>query len=377
VKLRVLHCIYDDPGNPWVGGGGSLRVRELYRRLAADLDVTVATGSFPGGRDETDEGIRYVRLGSAASYPLSRLTFGVRATALLRSGHYDVGLFDFSVYTPIRLPRVPNLGLVVHMLHGPSAAERWGRIAGGAIAALERAMIRRARRICATSRVLRDRLQALVPEARIDVVRSGVPDEFFQVGRREAEYLLCYGRFDVFQKGIDTALDAFSRLAAMHPGLRLRIAGRGKDAGLVDRLVLGSGLSDRVTIERNPSRAAVLELMSGARLMVAPSRVEGLPMALAEAMAAGVPVIASDVGAVAEVLQLPAGGSVIPPDDAAALAAAADRFLRDDELRARTSESARLAARRFSWERVADEHHEFLKRLATPWGAESNLNRAR
>ncbi|MBA2571576.1 MAG: glycosyltransferase family 1 protein, partial [Gemmatimonadetes bacterium] len=84
MTLRVLHCIYDDPGNPWVAGGGAVRVRELYRRLQGDVEVTVASGNFPGARNETIQGVRYVRLGTPISYALSRWTYARRASHMLR-----------------------------------------------------------------------------------------------------------------------------------------------------------------------------------------------------------------------------------------------------------------------------------------------------
>src|SRR5512141_2241872 len=43
VTRRVLHVIYDDPANPWVAGGGAVRLREIYRRLHRELDVTLVT----------------------------------------------------------------------------------------------------------------------------------------------------------------------------------------------------------------------------------------------------------------------------------------------------------------------------------------------
>ena len=74
--------------------------------------------------------------------------------------------------------------------------------------------------------------------------------------------------------------------------------------------------------------------MSGALALLMPSRLEGLPMVPAEAMAAGVPVVATDVAAVSEVVAPPDGGVLVPPDDAGALAAAALALLDDPARRA-------------------------------------------
>lgn len=363
--MRVLHCIYDDPSNPWVGGGGSHRVFELYRRLTDRVDATVLTGNFPGAGDESRDGVAYERLGLAAPYALSRLSFGAQASRRLRTDHYDAAVFDFSGYTPIALPRRRPTGIVVHMLHGPDAPERWGRPLGAGVAALERWMLRRSRRVCVTSEWLRGRLEPVVaPGTRVDLVRSGVDDAFFGVRREERDYLLFYGRFDVFQKGLDVLVDAFARLRRDRPSLMLHLVGRGKDAQPLRALLRQAGVADAAEVVERPTRERVLREMAGALALLHPSRFEGLPMVPAEAMAAGVPVIATSVGAVDEVVAPPGGGTLIPVGDVEALVRATERLLADPEQRGRTSRSARRSAERFRWEAVVGQHHAFLDGIA-------------
>lgn len=363
--LRVLHCIYDDPANPWVGGGGSLRVWEIYRRLSSQLDVTVATGAFPGARDEVREGVRYRRIGAPRPYAWSRLTYARAATRLLRAGDYDAAIVDFSGYSPVGLPRGRPVGLVIHMLHGPTAAERWGVVGGRVIAGVERRSIRSTRWISTTSRWMADQLRPLAhPAARITLAGSGIPDEFGRVQRRERDYLLFYGRFDFFQKGLDTVLDAFARIAPRFPALRLVLAGRGRDEQRLRSEVERLDAADRVELRPGVGRDEVLDLFSGALAMLMPSRLEGLPMAPAEAMAAGVPLIAARVGALPEMVDSPRTGLLVPPDDPAALAGAAESLLRDPAMRASVSAAARVAAERYSWDRVAREHLDFVRLVA-------------
>jgi glycosyltransferase involved in cell wall biosynthesis len=371
--MRVLHCIYDDPENPWVAGGGAHRVREIYRRLAGRVDATVATGNYPGARNGVVDGVRYRRLGAPGPYAWSRLTYARAATRLLAARGYDVALFDFSVYTPIRLPKRAPAGLVVHMLHGTTAADRFGRWLGAGVRGAEARGLRQARWISTTSRWMEGQLRGIVaPDTRIARVGSGVPDEFAAVRRDEGDYLLYYGRFDLFQKGIDVALAAFARIAAARPGVRLVLAGRGKDEARVRELAAEPELDGRAEVRANASRAEVLELMSGALALLMPSRLEGLPMVPAEAMAAGVPVIATDVAAVSEVVSPPDGGVLVPPDDAGALAAAALALLDDPARRAAVSASARESARRFSWDTVANDHLRFLEQIAAEHAAPSS-----
>lgn len=364
-RLRVLHLVYDDPGNPWVAGGGAVRVREIYRRLVSRVDVTVATGRYPGARDGMIDGVAYRHLGAASPYAWSRVSFAAAANRLLRTAAYDAAVFDFSSYTPIFVPAGRPVGITVHHLTGPTAARRWGRIGGRAVAALERRMLARALHFSATSSATLERLRTVVrADATIDLIHAGVPEELFDTPRAERGDLLYFGRLDVFQKGLDTLLEAFAILGPGHPGVRLKIAGRGKDVDRVRALASRHGVAERVDLLGAVSDAERRRLLSEAAVQAMPSRFEGFGMAAAEAMAAGVPLVAAAAGSLPEVVDPPSGGRLVPPGDARALADAIDALLRDPDGRARLSRSARISAERFRWDAVADRHHQFLERIA-------------
>jgi glycogen synthase len=362
--MKVLHCIYDHPRNPWVGGGGAVRLHEIYRRLDGGVDATLVTGRFPGARDEIVDGVRYRVVGAARPYPLSRLTYGALATRLLARADYDAAVFDFSAYTPVRVPRGRPVGLMLGQLAGHTARERWGRLPASLVRRWERWQLTSVRHVSAVSPwLLAQATPFLSPDAEGCVVGAGVDEAYFSVERHERDDLLYYGRFDVFQKGIDVLLDAFALLLAERPSLRLKVAGRGRDAPRIAALVRDRGLAPNVELIHDPPRARTLELLGGARVLAMPSRFEGFGMVAAEAMAAGVPVVAAAVDAVPGVVGAD-GALLVPPGDAAALAAAIARLLDDPRLRASLSSSARARARRFSWEHVARNHLAWLHRIA-------------
>lgn len=365
LKLRVLHCIYDDPRNPWVAGGGAVRVRELYRRLRREVDATVASGNFPGAQNEIVEGVRYVRLGAPSPYAWSRWTYARSATQMLRTSPYDVAVFDFSVYTPLSLPRNRPVVLTVHHVTGPTARARWGRVLGSAVAGAERRTIRQARWITATSLATLETLRPLArKDAEITVVTAGVPDELFALARHEEDFLLFFGRMDWFQKGLDILLDAFRLLVDRYPGIRLLVAGRGKDVERVQRRSRELGLEHNVELVGSVSDEERRRLFAGARVLLMPSRFEGFGMVAAEAMASGVPLVAAAAGSLPEVVDAPNGGLLVPPADAASLADAVEELLQDSERRASLSASARTSAERFRWDAVASEHYAVLRRAA-------------
>ena len=365
MKLRVLHVIYDDPQNPWVAGGGAVRVFELYRRLADRVDATVASGRFPGAKDETIDGVRYLRLGAEKPYAWSRLTYAAAANRLLRTAEYDAAVFDFSTYTPIFMPADRPSGVTVHHVTGPSARDRWGPVLAPALTGLERTMIRRAKRLTATSTATYELLRGIVdPATEIDLVYAGVPDELFRLERRPEDYLLYFGRLDVIQKGLDTLLDAVALLVRDRPHLELRMAGRGKDVERVRQQARELGIERNVHFLGAVDEAERQKLFAGAAVQLMPSRFEGFGMVAAEAMAAGVPLVAAAAGSLPEVVAPPDGGVLVPPGDAPALAAAVAKLIDDPAARERLSATARVSAERFRWDAVADRHFEFLQKLA-------------
>jgi glycosyltransferase involved in cell wall biosynthesis len=372
--LRVLHFIYDDPANPWVGGGGSVRAREIYRRLAGRVDATVVTGNFPGAKDETVDGVKYRRLGAKRPYAWSRVTYAAAANRLLRSESYDAALFDFSGYTPLFMPARKPTGIVLHHLTSPTAGARWGGIVSGMISQLESSMLRRGSRISATSDSSRDAASRISPSTPVEMVSAGVPEELFEIQRRPGNFLLYFGRLDIFHKGIDTLLEAIALMAKTRPSVELRIAGRGSSGEKIKAMIEQLGIQNNVKMLGAVSDAGRNDLLATAAVQLMPSRFEGFGLAAAEAMAAGVPLIAAAVGSLPEVVDAPRGGVLIPAEDAKALAAAAEKLLDDPYGRSTLSITARESARRFSWSAVADAHLEFIRHVAA--GGESTKKAA-
>jgi glycosyltransferase involved in cell wall biosynthesis len=359
--MRVIHCIYDDANNPWVGGGGAVRLDEIYRRISGEVQVTLVTGRFPGASDRVSDGIRRNRVGAASPYAWSRLTYGAAASRLLARERYDAGVFDFSAYSPVVVPGHRPVGVMLGQMAGPTAASRWGSAAGTIVHAWERRQLRRARSVAAVSHwLLREARPLLRADADVRVVGAGVDEGYFRVPRHERDYLLYYGRFDVFQKGIDILLDAYAALSTTDR-VPLRIAGRGRDAPKIASMVRERGLAD-VEMIIDPPAERVHALMGGALALVMPSRFEGFGMVAAEAMAAGVPVVAARVDALPEVIG--EAGVLVPAEDADATSSALRRLTRDAAARATLSAAARVRARRFSWDEVAGDHLRWLRDIA-------------
>lgn len=146
-------------------------------------------------------------------------------------------------------------------------------------------------------------------------------------------------------KGIDRMLRAMPEVLDRIPGAHYLIVGDGDARADLEAETLHLGLTDRVTFAG--SRADVPLMLAIADLFVLPSLTEALPTVVAEAMAAGLPVVATRVGGTPEMVGT-ANGIVVPPDDVGALAGAVIRLLGDPtDARARGDRGRLIAAERF------------------------------
>jgi len=181
-------------------------------------------------------------------------------------------------------------------------------------------------------------------------------------GEEEAEppgYLLFVGRLRI-RKGVEVLLAAAERLAASRPGLRLLVAGDGEHRAALERRVGELGLARQVVFLGRCAGARVRRLLAGARALAVPSIYEGMPLVVLEAMEAGVPVVASRVSGIPEVVADGETGWLVPPEDVAALAAAlagalddpAEAARRGAAGRRRLDERFRPAAAARAWEQV-------------------------
>lgn len=171
-------------------------------------------------------------------------------------------------------------------------------------------------------------------------------------------FLVAAGRLTP-QKGFDLLIRAFGSATALTPELKLVIAGEGPEAQSLRDLAAELGLGARVSF---PGRVSELSrLLKSAVAFILPSRYEGFPNVLLEALAAGVPCVAADCpGATREILGNGAYGLVVPPEDSRALADAITRIVTDSELRRRFSQAGAGAVERYRLERVVAEWERVL-----------------
>jgi glycosyltransferase involved in cell wall biosynthesis len=254
-----------------------------------------------------------------------------------------------------------TMGLGLPVIVTEHTDPRWYP-AGRAWKVLRRLSYRRASRLVSPSAGVDKGFSWLPPGRRVVIhnpVRLEEDDEAVAPrGFPWPHTVLAMGRLEA-EKGFDLLVDAFGRLAADFPDWGLAILGEGSLRQKLSAQVAALGLGDRVRLPGVMDSAAALRY---GELFVLSSRHEAFGLALAEAMAAGLPVIAADCpSGPAEIIQGGEDGLLVPAEDAAGLAAAMRQLMADPAQRRRLGDAARAAARRFdldiviqSWEQVID-----------------------
>lgn len=228
------------------------------------------------------------------------------------------------------------------------------------VAPVLRFLIGRADAAVANSGFTAARVKAL-RETEVHVIPFGSPLPAFEKTAEpfssEPRNILFVGRH-IERKGIPFLIDAFSRLR--EPGKwRLRIVGAGDRTEELKRRAAASPHADKIVFTGKLDPAALAAEYAGASVFVLPAVVdskgdtEGLGVVLIEAVAAGLPLVASDVGGIPDVVVDGESGLLVPEKDPEAIARAVERLADDPALRASLVEGARKrCAEFFNWDRV-------------------------
>jgi glycosyltransferase involved in cell wall biosynthesis len=215
-----------------------------------------------------------------------------------------------------------------------------------------------------------------ISAGRIRVIENGVDTSRYRAGDAAAEVRSRLGVApdeDVVlmvaalrpEKAHEALVRATGQLVRRGRRLRVLLAGEGPQRGALERQIAGERLEG--TVELLGVRHDVHRLLEAADVLVLPSHpvVETLPLCVLEAMAAGVPVVASGVGSVPEVVRDGETGILIAPGDAGELAAGIERVLRNgDEARAMTLRARTLVEERYSAERMTSGYERLFDELA-------------
>jgi glycosyltransferase involved in cell wall biosynthesis/uncharacterized membrane protein len=346
-------------------GGAQMSVSNLLPALAREFDVTVAAHGSGLLRETAQEaGFPFVPLDHLRRdiHPWHDLLALVELVRLYRRVRPDVVHLHSSKAGILgRLAAViARVPVRVYTVHGWSFAAYRGA-AGRLFLWAERAMRPLTTAVICVSHA--SRKQGIAARAcsagRTVVIHNAVDTTSFLPARRRGRppRIVSVARF-AFPKDFASLVSA---LALVTADVRATFVGEGPALSEIATIIEMQGLEGKV--ELLGARGDVRELLASSDVFVLSSRSEGHPVSLLEAMAAGLPVVATDVGGVAESVVHGQTGLLVPAGDVTALAAALERLVDDEQLRRRLGTAGRVrACELFDLARFRSSHLELYQR---------------
>jgi glycosyltransferase involved in cell wall biosynthesis len=367
-NLRILLINYEFPP---LGGGAGNATQNIARELTAlGSDVRVLTTRYQNQNPDSEaEGfrvhrIRTLRRDEDRSSPLEMLLFMFAATSfalrLSRTWRADVSIAFFGIPSgPVALAlkwrhkipfiislrggdvpgHVPNQMATLHALTKPIIRRIWSR----------------AHATVANSHGLRQLAERTAQGHGIDVIPNGVDATTFtppHSPQLNATPVLLYAGRISEEKGLDDLVTALSQIREMN--WRMHFIGDGPCLASLREQIIRADLADRVTYAGWVPRDSLVEEYQSADIFVFPSRHEGMPNSLLEAMSCGLPVIATRISGNEELVQHNETGFLVPPNDPDSLAEALTTLLENKDTLTSFGIAAALRVRQqYSWATTA------------------------
>jgi glycosyltransferase involved in cell wall biosynthesis len=385
VKILYITEIYPDPKRGLgVWGGGERQFYAISKRVAdRGHDVTILTCRFPGQpAEEIVDGINIHRIG------LSRdpKTGGARKAVwqifsyILKTAKQAIKLAPDLIHCNTYFPVYPG-GMAAHSMGVPlvttfhdiyglkgwiesQRSVAWGFL--GHLATTVAAGIPH-KKVIAVSPQCRQKLIDLgIKEEKITVIPNGVDLKLFDSTQVEKvpNQVLYVGRLVDF-KHVDWLIQAFPGVLKEVPDAKLKIVGGGPERDRLEGLVRKLGLQARVTFTGvTPTYEAVTRYYRESEVFVLPSTVEGEAIALKEAMAASLPLIAMNIpgSGVLSLVREGENGFLLEPRRPELIAEKVIQLLKDEKLRRRMGEAGRKFVEKFDWDVIADRTLEVYRK---------------
>ncbi len=375
MKILILNSEY-----PPIGGGAgnaSANIARLLTGMGDDvLLLTARFGDLP--HEEAHDGLRIIRVSALRkrmdrSGAIEQLAFvaaaSFRILSLVRQFKPDAALAFFGLPSGAvawLIKKIYGVPYVVSLRGGdvpgfrPYDFKLYHKIA----APFLRVIWHSASAVIANSKGLHDLAAAFDSTIEIPVIPNGVDLEKFPFPARDwsAPRLLSVGRL-VYQKGLDLAMQALSDLKDIP--WTWTIAGDGPQMVVLQAMAAEHGLSERIHFWGWQKAEQLKEQYCAANLFLFPSRHEGMPNAVLEAMASGLPVVATRIAGNEELVVNGETGALVPTEDVESLRESLRPLLVDAKMRERMGRASRQrVAQSFGWNRVAEQYQKILEQVS-------------
>ena len=350
-RLLIINTDLEIGGTPTV-------VRELALRLREWIDVDVVSLKTVGpiGGQLQQAGVNVTALNAQSTFDLMRVRREL--IEVIQSFQYDT-VFSFLVHSntlaALARKRCPNVSKWIQSIQTTQSRPRWhwqiqkfASRAADLVVVPSESVAQIACKRCA------------IPRQRVIVIPNAIDIDQFAVARhavfsQQTHRIVFVGRLDPIKR-IDDLIDAITMLP---DSFKLDIWGDGAERTRLEAIIARRQLDERVKLHGATTK--LLSVYQQADVLVLPSDAEGFGLVLIEAMAAGVPVVATNAPGIRDVVQDQQSGLLVPPRDSNLLARAILKLSNDHSLQERLIENGlKHVNQNFSWERVIECYRKIL-----------------
>lgn len=365
--MRILfHCVYYAPE---VGGLES-HVTDLTRGLAErGHEVRVVTSrSLPGlARDEVVDGIRVRRSWLPSRSPVGWMAHAVSSIPATR--HWAawaqvIHAQSFQSVFPVRIANGRWRRPVVTTLHTSHFLERARRRRWKPIL---RGLVRSSAHVLAASKEIAEVAMDLAPDVRVEALTNGVETTRFRpvpptLPPAPGNRVIVVPRRLVRKNGVEVLVRALPRIRDEMPGVSALFVGDGPERPRLEELAEELGVREAVRFLGSRPHLDMPGFLCSGEVAIFPSLMEATSVAALEAMACGLPVVASQVGGLPEIVDEEVG-TLVPPGSPEALARGVLRLLARDDLEEMGERARERVVERWSNARLVERHLEIYTRL--------------
>jgi glycosyltransferase involved in cell wall biosynthesis len=365
--MKILQIIYESLGSPFGFGGAGMRAYEIFRRLKDRHDITFLCMKYPGAEDREIEGLKHHFAGiESNNFTRSVFAYTLNAGKFVRKNgdKFDIIIENFLPATPFfsrYLTKTPVV-LQIQDFWGKHVFKRYPLRFALPMFLTEKFYPKLYPQIMFVSDVTRDRFH--LPAKNITIA-NGIDKRLLQAAEENDNSILFLSSIDLYKKGLDLLLEAFSLISPHFQQVTLSIAGTGRDFDLLKQEIdkLPVHVRKNVRLLGWVSGEEKTKVISRALFTVLPSRHESSPISILEAAACAKPVIVSDIPEHAFVSQEGFGLS-FPTGSVNGLSEKIRLFLEDSGKREAAGKRGREFATQFLWDSIADQFEETLRNVA-------------
>jgi len=372
-KLKVLILNYEYPP---LGGGAATATKNLLKQYSKkdDIEVDLITSSV--GEERVEQFSKNINiyfldikkrgeLHNQSKINLLRYSFQAlfKARKLDREKDYDV-IHALFVYPCGFLAMLIDDDYIVSLRGSgvPFYSKKYYWLDKFIFQYLSKIIWKKAKYVIANSQGLKELALKTIPDQEIGVIYNGVDWVEELPIKKEEKFIVVSTSRLIERKGLNYLIEAFGKFCKGKDDVELRLYGGGDKREMLEGIVKNLGIEGKITFLGEQPREVVYEDIGGYSVFVIPSKNEGMSNSMLEAMARGLPIIATDVGGTRELID-ERNGFIVEKENTEQICEALEKLYNNKELGEKMGRASREKVRDLSWDRIAEQYIELYRKV--------------